>query len=334
MTTPGTVSTALASFEAAVQAGRVAQAYLVVGSLRDEALPFAVQAVSRLFCTGMMKPCGDCPACLQVAERRNVDVAWVEPEKKSRIIGIDRIRDLQRLIYQTSYGGGWKAAVLVGADRMGDGAANAFLKTLEEPPPRSVCFLLTDSPQAMMATILSRCQRLILSAEPETLPEPWQGQLLGIMSLPLGRGTVERLARGALLGQLLDEIRKTVEQEEKDLYCDEQEQLTHPDDKAPVKAKDDVLAARIEARFRSLRSMALRSMLFWCRDLLALVAAGGEPVALRYPAHAATLAGKAAALEYGAALANLRVVETMQRQFDRNLPADSVLAGAANGWTA
>jgi hypothetical protein len=57
-------------------------------------------------------------------------------------------------------------------------------------------------------------------------------------------------------------------------------------------------------------------------------------VALRYPAHAATLAGKAAALEYGAALANLRVVETMQRQFDRNLPADSVLAGAANGWTA
>ena len=333
MSAENTLTVALASFESALQAGRVAQAYLVVGNVREEGVPFAEQALSRLFCGAMMKPCGECPACTQIRDHKHVDGVWIEPEKKSRVVGIDRIRDLQKVIYQTSYSGGWKAVVMTGADRLGEEAANAFLKTLEEPPPRSLYFLLSDSPQAIMPTILSRCQRIVLSTESERLPEPWNSELVGILSEPLAEGLMGRLARGAKLEKLFGDIKKTVEKEEKDRFKEEQEALRNPDDKKSAKGDEDILIARIEARFRALRSMVLRAMLFWYRDLLVMVCGAGTD-ALRYPGQASVLADRASRTGYGAALANVKVVESMQRQFDRNMPVETVITGAMNAINA
>lgn len=333
MSTESTLSGALSSFDAALAAGRVAQAYLVVGNLREEGLPFAEQALMRLFCEGMMKPCGDCPACVRIREHKHVDVAWIEPEKKSRVVGIDRIRDLQGMIYQTSYSGGWKAVVMSAADRLGEDASNAFLKTLEEPPPRSIYFLLTESPQAVMATILSRCQRIILSTEPERLPEPWRAELLELLSEPLSGGLMGRLIRGKKLEALLVGMKKEVEKEETVRFREEQEALRNPDDRKSQKGDEEVLAARIEARFRALRSMVLRMMLFWYRDLLVLVC-GAEVSQLRHQDQADILQDVARGLCYGDALANLRIVEGMDRQFERNLPMETVITGAMNGLSA
>lgn len=333
MTTESTLTTALNSFDAALQAGRLAQAYLVVGNVREEGVPFAEQALSLLFCTGMMKPCGECPACSQIRDHKHVDVVWIEPEKKSRVVGIDRIRDLQKVIYQTSYSGGWKAVVMAGADRVGEEAANAFLKTLEEPPPRSIYFLLSDTPQAIMPTILSRCQRIVLSTESEQLPEPWRSELISLLGEPLAEGLIGRLARGARLEKLFGDLKKTVEKEEKDRFKEEQEALRNPDDKKTAKGDEDILNARIEARFRELRSMVLRAMLFWYRDLLVLVC-GADTAGLRYPEQAAVLADLAARTGYGPALANIKVVEAMQRQFDRNMNVESVVPAAMSGLSA
>ncbi len=328
------LSTALAAFDGAVRLGRVAQAYVVVGNLREEALPFAEAALKQLFCQELAKPCGSCAACQQINDHKHVDVVWIEPEKKSRVVGVDRIRDLQRVVYQTSYSGGWKAVVFVGADRIGEEAANSFLKTLEEPPARCIFFLLTDTPQAILPTILSRCQRLLLSSESELLPEPWRGALLEILARPIGAGLMGRLTRSSQLEKLLSDIKKMVEKEERKRYQEEQEALRNPDDKVKAtKAKDTVLEARIEARFRGLRAMVLRAMLFWYRDLLVTVC--GTPASqLRYPDQASMQAGVAKGLSFADALANIRVVEAMQRQFDRNLPTGLVLADAANGLTA
>lgn len=336
MKTETPLSSALASFETAVRVGRVAQAYLVIGNLREEALPFAEAALQHLFCQGLVKPCGDCAACQQISEHKHIDVVWIEPEKKSRVVGVDRIRDLQRVIYQTSYSGGWKAVVFVGADRIGEEAANSFLKTLEEPPARCLFLLLTDTPQAILPTILSRCQRLLLSSESEVLPEPWRGALIEILTLPLGRGLLGRLTRSTQLEKLLGDIKKMVEKEEKKHYQEEQDALRNPDDKVKAtKAKDAILEARIEARFRKLRAMVLRAMLFWYRDLLVTVTlGGGESSQLRFPDQASMITGIAQGLSYAEALGNVRVIETMQRQFDRNLPNGLVLTGAVNGLSA
>lgn len=328
------LSAALASFDAALRVGRVAQAYLVIGNLREEALPFAESALLSLFCREMVKPCGDCAGCQQIRDHKHVDVVWIEPEKKSRVVGVDRMRDLQKVIYQTSYSGGWKAVVFVGADRIGEEAANSFLKTLEEPPARCIFFLLTDTPQAIMPTILSRCQRLLLSSESEVLGEPWRGVLIDILATPVGNDLMGRLTRSARLEKLLADIRKTVEREEKARYQEEQELLRNPDEKAKAsKARDAVLEARAEARFRGLRAMVLRAMLFWYRDLLVMVCKA-QAAPLRFPDQVEILSGIARGISYADALANVRAVETMQRQFDRNLPNGLVLTGAVNGMSA
>jgi len=336
MKTESPLSTALASFDAAVRVERVAQAYLVIGNLREEAIPFAEAALQLLFCQELAKPCGDCVACQQIHEHKHVDVVWIEPEKKSRVVGVDRIRELQRVIYQTSYSGGWKAVVFVGADRIGEEAANSFLKTLEEPPARCIFFLLTDTPQAILPTILSRCQRLLLSSESEVLPEPWRSALIEILATPLGGGLMGRLTRSSRLDKLLSDVKKTVEKEEKKRYQEEQDAMRNPDDKVKAtKAKDVILEARIEARFRGLRAMVLRAMLFWYRDLLVSVTVcGAGPSPLRYPDQTLVIAGIAQGLSCEEAMGNVRVVEAMQRQLDRNLPNGLVLAGAVNELSA
>ena len=309
------VDKALVSFQAAVAGDRLAQAYLVVGSLRDEALPFARAALQRLFCRGMLPPCGECPACRQVAERRHTDIVWIEPEKKSRVVGIDRIRELQHVVYQTSYEGGWKAVVLVAADRVGEEASNAFLKTLEEPPPRCLFLLLTDTPQAVMATIKSRCQRIVLSSEPDVLPEPWRERFLAILSEPVPRDLTGALLRSTRLDKLLAEIRESVSDAEKAAIGESEE------------VSEETLQARIEARYRGMRTMVVRSLLLWYRDVLMCVS-GGDAGCLRYQDREAAIRQAAVGLSHAEAFRNLQVVEGMQRQFERNMPSDSVIQGA------
>ena len=81
----------------------------------------------------------------------------IEPEKKSRVIAVDAVRALNHRIQTSSFAGGWKVAVIKYADRLNDQAANAFLKTLEEPPARTLLLLLTDAPQSLLPTVVSRC---------------------------------------------------------------------------------------------------------------------------------------------------------------------------------
>lgn len=316
--TPGVdvVERAVASFEAAVAAGRLAQAYMVIGSLEGQGMPFADAVLGRLFCRGMVKPCGECAACSQLATRRHADVVWIEPEKKSRVIDVERIRQLQKLVYQTSLGGGWKAVVLVAADRINDAAANAFLKTLEEPPARCLFLLLTDSPQSILPTIVSRCQRMVLSTEAGALPDPWRTELFDIMAQPLKGGGLARLVRTMALGKLLEEIKaEAAEVEESKADADD--------------VDEDTGKARIEARYRGMREMVIRAMLLWYRDILVLVSGTGE-VTLCCAERGEDLARLADGVSYRDALANVRAIEAMQRQLSRNINQDAVISNAMN----
>lgn len=318
MTDQTRLDAAVRSFEVALAADRLAHGYLVVGSLRDEALPFAQEVLLRLFCrSDHNRPCRTCPACCQVLERRHADIVWIEPEKKSRLVGIDRVRDLQRVVYQTSFEGGWKAVVLVAADRVGEEASNAFLKTLEEPPPRCLFLLLTDTPQAVMATTVSRCQRIVLSSEAERVPEPWRTELLGILGDPVPRDLSGALLRSGRLEKLLAALRKSI--------ADEEEAIAKGAEGEAV--DNDTLQARIEARYRGLRTMIVRGMLMWYRDILMCVSGVGAE-SLYHPEREADLRRMATGLDYGTALRNLQAIEGMQRQFDRNMTPDGVLQGA------
>ena len=294
---------------------RLAHAYLVVGAPRGAAGELATRMLQLLFCSGKTAPCGACDRCRQVRERKWADAFWLRPEKKSRMIGVDAMRDsFLHNLTQTSLAGGWKAGVVVDADRLGVSAANAFLKFLEEPPPRTLLLLLTEAPQILLPTIVSRCHRLEVP-EPPVLSEPWNGRLLALLTAPPAAGPLPAMVVAAELAALLEELKTAAEQEVKAEAAAD----------AAVEEDADVVEARISARYRELRSGVVRGLLDWYRDLLVL-RAGAPAELLQHPAHGALLQERAAQLSLGQALANVLGVEELNRQLERNVPEGSLLA--------
>jgi DNA polymerase-3 subunit delta' len=323
---------AFESLRQAAQAGRLAHAYLIAGTPRGSGRVFAESMLKLVFCSGAEKPCGVCDGCRRVEERRHPDVVWIEPEKKSRIIGIAQIRDLNQRLSQTAFAGGWKAGVLLYADRMEDPSANAFLKTLEEPPGQCLLLLVTEQPQGILPTIVSRCQRVGLG-EKGTEPEAsWRPELLRLLRESRTDTTLDRLALAGELKRILDTIKKQlteVEEREAGLSAedDDDEAEEEEEDEDDDAVSRDVVLARVEAKLRKERSDVMKTILLWHRDLLAC-RMGAPDEALTYPAEAAILRAKTAGLTYAQGLANLRAIEGAIRLLDRNLPDITALESA------
>ncbi len=301
----------------AIDSGRPAQAYLITGSIRGEAMALALRIVQYLFCTGNEKPCGTCQMCEQIERRVFADVHWLHPEKKSRIFSVEQIRrELLPVMQQTSLIGGWKVAVLVGADRMKDAAANALLKTLEEPSPDSMFLLLSDTPQEILPTILSRCQRIDLQ-DVRDLPDEWREQVLEVLANSPLNSLAGRTAAALQLVTLLKEMKDAAETE---VMAENkaQQETQHVDE------DDDVLDAKISARYREQRSNFLMTLNKWFRDLLVAVS-GGDDGVLFYPQYAEVYSLRAAGLTRAQALMNLERVERIAKQFDSNMPENMVL---------
>jgi len=143
----------------AIEIGHPAHGYLIAGPVRGAAMTFAERILQTLFCREAVRPCGACEGCRRVMARLEPDIHWIFPEKKSRVISVEQMRQaLIREVTQTALSGGWKAGVLVGADRMNEASANTFLKTLEEPPKHAIFILATSEKHKILPTILSRCQ--------------------------------------------------------------------------------------------------------------------------------------------------------------------------------
>ena len=300
----------------AFRESRLAQAYLIAGPTRGAGGDLANRILQLLFCAEPNPPCGTCNRCRQVREHTWADLFWLAPEKKSRIIGVDQIREqLLFPISQTSMAGGWKAGVIMAADRMKDEAANAFLKTLEEPPPKTLFLLLSDSPQLLLPTIVSRCQRVELDGK-RSLPEPWRGRLLNLLAAPLPPGPLPAMAAAAHLAGLLKEINAAAKAEVNQEGRDASDRLNE---------ESDLLKARISARYRELRTDLLCEMLDWYRDLLVL-RAGGSPELARHPEQVAVLRERAARLTLQQALENVAGIDELNRQMERSLPEESLLA--------
>jgi DNA polymerase III subunit delta' len=110
------------------------------------------------------RPCGECLACRRVLAHQHPDLSWIQPLEESRQIRIEQVRDLSAELALSSHAGGYKVAVVAPADALNRFAANALLKTLEEPPPRTLLILVAVQPSRLPATILSRCQRIVVRA--------------------------------------------------------------------------------------------------------------------------------------------------------------------------
>jgi DNA polymerase-3 subunit delta' len=103
-------------------------------------------------------PCLTCRTCNQIQRMEQVDLHIVKkPEDRTEII-VDQMRELQYLLMLSPHEARYKIALILNFEQSSDEAQNAFLKTLEEAPPRAVLFLHAESPESLLPTISSRCE--------------------------------------------------------------------------------------------------------------------------------------------------------------------------------
>lgn len=311
------IDAALAGFRRALASGRVAHAWLLSGPPRGPGREAAATMIRTLFCAGSEPPCGACAACRKVETGNHPDVVWIEPESKSRQIRIEQIRDvILAQMSQTAYEGGWRASVLVGAERMTEAAQNALLKTLEEPPPRAVLILLTEDSSQLLPTIRSRCQRIRLAGSDQSLPGPIRERTLALLSAGTRGGAAERLGRVAGFRELFEQLKEEViEQMEKE-----------EEGREEAEASGDVREARVEAAVRGVRQQVIGLFLDWQRDVLALTL-GADPSVLLLPEYEQALRAESGRLDSAAAFRRLEAVEDLSRRLARNLPPDLALEG-------
>jgi DNA polymerase III subunit gamma/tau len=142
----------------AVEKGRVHHAYLFVGSRGTGKTSMAKILARSLNCVKgpTLEPCGECEPCRTIAAGTSLDVIEMDAASNR---SVDDVRDLRERVGYAPAAGRWKVYILDEAHMLTKEAWNAFLKTLEEPPPNTVFVLATTEPQKVMATIVDRCQR-------------------------------------------------------------------------------------------------------------------------------------------------------------------------------
>lgn len=155
------VDTAFGLISHAIDAGRAAHGYLVTGDVGGNCSELVSRILGKLF------PGEEA----MVTSGSHPDVVSLRPSGKSRTIKVAKtdndpapgMRDaIIEPMSATAFSGGWKVGIVYCADRMQPAAANAFLKSLEEPTPMTMYLLLTDQPDSILPTIVSRTQRIDL----------------------------------------------------------------------------------------------------------------------------------------------------------------------------
>jgi len=155
-------------------AGRLAHALLIHEARGTGGDQLALWAAKLVLCTAPARaPCGLCPACRRVANAQHPDLVRLQPIEESKQIRIDEVRELIADLTLTSHQGGFKVAIVSPADALNRNSANALLKTLEEPTPRTLLILVATQPSRLPATILSRCQRIPIRAPARSEALAW-----------------------------------------------------------------------------------------------------------------------------------------------------------------
>jgi len=146
---------------AAVRNQRLAHAWLFAGPDGIGKRSVALALAAWVHCAaGGDDACGVCPACRQIAAGSHPDVQLVGVPAGKKEIGVDRVRELKRFMQLRPMLGSTKVAIIDDAPLLTLAAQNALLKTLEEPPDHSLLILIASSPDALLPTVRSRCQRL------------------------------------------------------------------------------------------------------------------------------------------------------------------------------
>jgi len=158
-----------------VQQNRLAYALLLHGVTGLGKRDFAAAFSAYILCDHRtsVSACGECQSCRWFKAGSHPDFFRVTLEEKSKAIKVDQLRELRQSLEKTSHRGGYQVALIESADTMNRAAANALLKTLEEPPGKIVILLVADRLNTLPATIISRCQYVSFYSSPNEDAVSW-----------------------------------------------------------------------------------------------------------------------------------------------------------------
>jgi DNA polymerase III subunit delta' len=197
-------------------------------------------------------------------------VYLAEPESKSRRIVIDQVRLLEHALQMRTTAGRRKVAIVAEADRLQPQAANAFLKTLEEPPNDSLLLLLSSMPEVLPDTILSRCIAVPLAAEEKgefSAEEKELVELLSAVATPAkGVQPAYRLARG--FHRLLAQMRETILEQNAAALKRDEVRYKNTTDGAWLDEREDYFKALTESQYVHQRSRLVETLFLWWSDVL------------------------------------------------------------------
>lgn len=252
-------------------------------------------------------------------EQEGEYIRVVRPRSKSRQISVDDMRALEKMMHQSSPDETWKIGVVVDADRMGVGAENAFLKTLEEPPRESLLLLLSSEPEQLLPTIWSRCVHLPLVASPGAeRPEQVQ-RILPLLEKVTREGIGEMgsgLAIKAGLESLLRERKTEIEKGYAAVFKEEKVKYQKIVDAKWMGDREKIHLAQGSADYLGERALMIETVHAWVGDLLRLKA-GGE--GLEFPEYAGIMADAVANEDLDVLLRRVAAMEELRRLLETNV---------------
>lgn len=274
---------ALAALERALASDRPAHAWLFCGPEAIGKRQVALEFAAALNCAGVPRPCGECRACRDTLAGRHPDVEVAapgglcdEPEHRdhaeSREVRICQVRRLERVLSLSPYAGRRRIAIVERADTLRAEAANAFLKTLEEPPGESVVILLAEREERLPETVRSRCRRLAF----RPLSRGLIARALRERGAPEAKAAALAAAAGGRLGWALRALEDEGLLAEREQMLAEAVRLAHAGRFERFAWAREAGSRLEEARQRYLRELAVWEE--WWRDVL-IAQGGGGPLA-------------------------------------------------------
>ncbi|MFN5868146.1 MAG: hypothetical protein ACK46A_02330 [Akkermansiaceae bacterium] len=207
---------------------------------------------------------------LPLDEQENGWIRILRPRSKSRQISIDDIRDLEHTLQLAAPSGQTKVGVIVDADRMNEKAENAFLKTLEEPPDRTLLMLLTTKSQRLLPTILSRCVQVNLLGG-RSLDLDGGEELVAALNQVAKKGfgkPVAALHLKAVFSDFLAAKKSEVEVAANAAAKEESAAYKDATDGTWLKAREDFHDAAAQADYLEARGRYLDVILAWLGDII------------------------------------------------------------------
>ncbi|MEY2493032.1 MAG: polymerase subunit delta [Verrucomicrobiota bacterium] len=252
---------ALQYLQRAHKQNRLAHAYLISGPVGSGKSTVAAQLAAKLNNTTPER----------VFKAQAPDVFLTEPASRSRRIVVDQIRTLERALQLQASDHRKKIAIIRDADRMQSQAANAFLKTLEEPPENSLLLLLTTLPEALPETIVSRCLSLPLQSPSEQKQSAEEAELLRLLCAAAKEkgGGIEAAYRiSQAIQRLLNSIREQIKDEHAGALKSEEARYRNTTDGAWLADREDYYKSLSESVYRERRSRLIESLFLWWADIL------------------------------------------------------------------